>query len=165
MTTSNFPASAVELYEAHKLTQAQDNGFALFPVAGGEGSAAFVYTVGLVQHGLPELMVFCTPGMETASIGLLTNICNTLVESSKRFGAMDTLRTFCTRNISATDPDVTYHPTLLRGDELLYSLNTWLTRAVRFRSELGIPRGVIELRHDEVPTLARVRAALMLSAS
>jgi len=162
--TSTFPNSAVELYELQRVQQAKDRGFALFPVAAGDNQPAFVYSIGMAQHEFPELLCFCAPGMESATVGLLTNLCETLIESVSRFGRTDTLRAFCTRTITAKDPEVTYTPQLLQGDTYWYCLNNYLTRAVRYRKQLGLPQ-VIELRHADVPSIDAVRAQIMLAAS
>jgi len=87
-----------------------------------------------------------------------------LIQGLERFSRTAMVETFCTRSITATDPEVTYSPNLLEGDEVLYAYNSFLTRANRFKKELGIS-GVIELRHSDVPTLAQVRAQLMFAAS
>lgn len=164
MTISNFPASAIELVEQQRVAQAKDQGFSLFPIKGEGTTPGFVYSIGMAQHDLPELLCYFSEDMGPATIGLLTNVCNLLIESEKRFGKTATLRTFCTRQFTAHDPDVTYVPTLLRGDSYVYALKTVLTRAVRYRAELGMPQ-VIELRHDDVPTIDAIRAQLMLEAS
>ena len=156
--------TAVEAYEQQRLAVAKRDGFALFPVAAGEHQPAFVYSTGMAQVNFPELLCFAAPGMERATIGLLLNVCTTLIDSVQRFGRNETLRAFCTRSLTARDPQVTYTPRLLQGDSYLYALNAFVTRAVRFRSELGMPQ-VIVLEHDEVPSLETIRAQLMLAAS
>ena len=164
MTISNFPASAVELVEQQRIAQAKAEGFALFPINGEGTTPGFVYSIGMAQHDLPELLCYFSEGMGPATIGLLSNICPLLIESEKRFGKMPTLKTFCNRQFTAHDPTVTYKPTFLQGDTYLYCLKNVVTRAVRYRTELGIPQ-VIELRHEDVPTLDAIRAQLMLKAS
>jgi len=164
MTTS-VPSSPVEFLEAQRLAQAKENGFAFFLIRPSDGMPGFAYSIGMAQHDLPELLCyFNTEEMGIATMGLLHNLCTTLIASEKRFGRNDTLGVFCNRTIKATDPDVTYTPTLLQGDSYMYALKTVLTRAVMFRKSLGLPQ-VIELRHDDVPTIDAIRAQLMLKAS
>lgn len=164
MTTS-IPSSPVEFLEAQRLAQAKENGFAFFLIRPENGMPGFAYSIGMAQHDLPELLCyFNTEEMGIATMGLLHNMCTTLIESGKRFGRNDTLRALCNRTIQATDPDVTYIPTLLQGDSYMYALKTVLTRAVMFRKELGLPQ-VIELRHDDVPSIDNIRAQLMLANS
>ena len=161
MTIANSPVAA---YEERQLAVAKRQGFALFPVAAGEHQPAFVYSTGMAQVDFPELLCFAAPGMEQGTIVLLQNLCTTLIDSIQRFGRNETLRAFCTRTITARDPEVTYTPRLLRGDTYFYALNAFVTRAKLFRAELGLPQ-VIVLDHDDVPTLEVIRAQLMLAAS
>lgn len=159
--TANSP---IEAYEQRQLAVAKQQGYALFPVAAGDHQPAFVYSTGMAQVDFPELLCFAAPGMEQGTIVLLQNLCTTLIDSVQRFGRNETLRAFCTRSITARDPEVTYTPRLLQGDSYLYALNAFVTRAVRFRAELGLPQ-VIVLDHDDVPSLETIRAQLMLAAS
>ena len=164
MTISNFPSSAIELIEQQRVAKAKAEGFALFPIKGEGNQPGFVYSIGMAQHDLPELLCYFSEGMGPATVGLLSNLCRLLIESEKRFGKMPTLKTFCSRPFTAHDPEVTYMPTFLQGDSYMYCLKTVITRAVRYRAELGMPM-VIELRHDDVPSIDGVRAQLMLEAS
>ena len=165
MTTSSIPSSPVEFLEAQRLEQAKANGFSFFIIRPSDDQPGFAYSIGMAQHDLPELLCyFNTEEMGVATLGLMHNLCTTLIESGKRFGRNGTLGAFCNRTIQAHDPDVTYTPTFLQGDTYMYALKTVLTRAVMFRKELGLPQ-VIELRHDDVPTIEAVRAQLMMAAS
>ena len=164
MTTS-LPASPVEFLEAQRLAQAKENGFAFFLIRPSDRLPGFAYSIGMAQHDFPELLCyFNTEEMGMNVMGLMHNLCTTLIQSVERFGRNDTLGVFCNRTIKATDPDVFYTPTFLTGDSYIYALKTVLTRAVRYRSELGLPQ-VIELRHDDVPTIDGIRARLMLANS
>ena len=164
MTTS-IPSSPVEFLEAQRLAEAKENGFSFFIIRPSDGMPGFAYSIGMAQHDLPELLCyFNTEEMGINAMGLMHNLCTTLIQSVNRFGRNDTLAVFCNRVIKATDPDVAYTPTFLQGDSYMYALKTVLTRAVMFRKELGLPQ-VIELRHDDVPTIDGVRARLMLANS
>lgn len=162
--TISFPSSAIELVEQQRVAQAKEQGYALFPIAAGDGHPAFVYSIGMAQVDFPELLCFVEPGMEAATMGLMSNLCTMLIESVERFGRTQTLKAFCTRQFTARDPEVTYRPQLLTGDNYMYALKAWVTRAVRYRNELGMPQ-VIELTHDDVPNLEQIRAQIMLQAS
>lgn len=97
-------------------------------------------------------------------MGLMHNICTTLIEGVSRFDATALVAAFCKQSITASNPTVTYNPTFLRGDSYLYAVKVVVTRAVRYRNELGMPR-VIELRHEGAPTIDAVRAMEMLAKS
>ena len=164
MTTTTLPTSPVELLEFSRLAEAKEKGFALFAINPDGLQPGFVYSIGMAQHELPELLCYYADGMGPATLGLLSNLCPLLIESGKRFGRIPTMRTFCSKQFTAHDPEVTYRPTFLQGDAYMYALKTVVTRAVRYRRELGMPQ-VIELRHADVPTIDGVRAQLMLEAS
>ena len=164
MTTSSIPSSPIEALEAKRLAQAKDQGFALFCINADENQPAFIYSVGMAQRGFPELLCFAAPGMESATAGFIHYICTMIVQGLERFSKDALLQSFLTRSITATDPEVTYTPTMLGMDEGLYAYNCFLTRANRFKKELGIS-GVIEMKHSDVPSLAQVRAQLMFAAS
>lgn len=162
--TVSIPSSPIEALEEKRLAEAKEQGFALFPIQADENSPAFVYTIGMAQRGFPELLCFAAPGNEQATVGMLHNVCTMLVKGIDRFSKKQLLEVFISRSFTATDPEITYTPTNLDMDLGLYAYNAFLTRANRFKKELGIS-GVIEMKHDDVPSLAQVRAQMMFAAS
>jgi len=163
MTTS-FP-SVVEALEIQRTAVAKRDGFALFPIRGDESSYGFVYTVGLAQHGIPELLCFFTEDMATGTCNMLSQIAKHLIDGSKLFDIPALLRAFIKAGITVSDPEIHYTPEFLRGDDLQYAYKAYLTRAIRLRGELGVPKGVLVMNHEGVPTIQRQRAAQMLSNS
>jgi len=163
--TISIPSSPIEFLEAQRLAQAKENGFAFFLIRPEGDVPGFAYSIGMAQHDLPELLCyFNTEEMGAPTLGLMHNLCTTLIEGTSRFGRIPTLKAFCNRTIQAKDPEVTYTPKFHTGDTYMYLLKTVLTRAVMFRKELGLPQ-VIELQHADVPTVDGVRAELMLQNS
>ncbi len=163
MTTS-FP-SVVEAYEQQRLAKAQREGFALFPIRGDESSYGFVYTVGMAQHGLPELLCFFSTDMGNGTCVFMEQIARRLIAGSKRFDRHALLASFIRTGITVSDPEIHYLPEFLKGDDFVYALRAYVTRGTRFREELGMPRGVLVLNHEGVPTLQQQRAELMLAGS
>ena len=163
MTTS-FP-SVVEAYEQQRLAKAQREGFALFPIRGDESSYGFVYTVGMAQHDLPELLCFFEPELANGTCVFMEQIARRLIAGSKRFDRHALLASFIRTGITVSDPEIHYSPEFLKGDAFVYALQAYLTRAGRFRNELGMPKGVLCLNHEGVPTLQQQRAILMLAGS
>ena len=162
--TSSFP-SVVEAYEQQRLATAKRDGYALFPVRGDEHSYGFVYTVGMAQHGLPELLCFFTEDMSAGTCNMLSQIASHLIKGSKQFEVVPLLKSFIRTGITVSDPDIHYSPEFLQGDDFKYALDAYVTRGTRFRKELGMPTGVIVLNHEGVPTIQQQRAELMLSNS
>ncbi|EHA63742.1 DUF4262 domain-containing protein [Synechococcus sp. WH 8016] len=163
-TSSSFP-SAIEAYEIQKTGVAKNHGFALFPIRGDETHPGFIYTVGMAQHGLPELLVFFTEGMAPGTNNMVIQVAQHLITGSKRFEIAPLLRSFIRAGITVSDPTIHYHPEFLRGDDLKYAYQAYVTRAMRLRQELGMPKGVLVLNHADVPSIQQQRAMAMLSAS
>ena len=124
MTTTPSPASfpsAVEAYEIQKTGVAKRHGFALFPIRGDETHPGFIYTVGMAQHGLPELLVFFTEGMAPGTNNMLLQVAEHLIQGTKRFDIPTLLRAFIKTGLTVSDPTIHYYPELLRGDDLRYA--------------------------------------------
>ena len=165
MTISSIPNSPVEFLELQRVQLAKDQGFAFFLIRPQDGMPGFAYSIGMAQHDLPEfLCYFSTEEQGLQVMGLLHNLCKTMIEGVSRFDRIELLRAFCHRRINATDPAVTYTPKFLTGDSYRYALEAVLTRAVRYRDQLGMPK-CIELQHDDVPSIDAVRAMEMLAKS
>ena len=162
MTISNFP-SAIEAYELHKLSVAKEHGFALFHIGSDELSPGFVYSVGMSQHDLPEILCFFEADFCEETNSMMVQLCRKLIEGVKHFDRGTLLRTFIRNGITATDPVIHYVPELLTGEELLYCYQTHTTRAIRLRHDLGIPKGVIVLNHEGVPLFSQQRAERMFA--
>ena len=164
MTTS-IPSSPVEFLELQRVQQAKDQGFAFFPIRPQDGMPGFAYSIGMAQHDLPELLTFFNTEEEGLQVmGLMHNVCKTMIEGVSRFDRIELLRALCKGKINATEPDVSYTPTFVKGDAYMYALKAIITRAVRYRDQFGMPQ-VIEMRHEGVPTIDGFRAMQMLANS
>lgn len=165
MTLSSIPSSPVEFLELQRLQQAKEQGFALFAIRPEDGMPGFAYTIGMAQHELPELLVYFNSEEQGKQVmGLMTNICNKLIKGLNHFDRVTLLRAFVHKEINASDPDVVYFPKFLTGESYRYAMEVVITRAVRYRKELGVPT-VIELQHDGVLSIDAVRASQMLADS
>ena len=163
-TPSSFP-SAIEAYEIQKTGVAKRHGFSLFPIRGDEDHPGFIYTVGMAQHGLPELLCFFTETMAPGTNNMLIQVAQHLISGSKQFDVAPLLKAFIQAGLTVSDPTIHYHPEFLRGDDLKYAYTAYVTRAMRLREELGMPKGVIVMNHADVPSIQQQRAMAMLSAS
>jgi hypothetical protein len=161
-TIANSP---IEAYETQRLAVAKREGFALFAVRNTDLTPGFVYTVGMTQHGLPELLCFFEPELANGTTVFMTQVARRLIEGTKRFDRHALLASFIRTGITVSDPEIHYSPEFLKGDDFLYALKAYVTRGTRFREELGMPRGVLVLNHEGVPTLQQQRAELMLVSS
>ncbi|QNI53354.1 hypothetical protein SynBIOSE41_00822 [Synechococcus sp. BIOS-E4-1] len=160
---SSFP-SVVEAYEQQRVATAKANGFSLFAINGDNECPAHVYTIGLSQFKLPELLCFSTPEMMPGTVAMMSQLAAHLVEGVKRLPRLALVKSLIDRGITVSDPEIHYQPEFLQGDDFVYALQGYVTRATRYRHELGMPRGVLVLNHDGVPTIQQIRAAKMLAA-
>lgn len=162
--TFEFP-SVVEAYETQRLAKAQRDGFALFPVNAGDNCPGFVYSVGMCQHGLPELLCFFTEDMAAATCNMLSQVCSHMIEGSKHFDIGPLLKVFISHGITVKDPTIHYSPEYLKGDTYVYALQAYATRAARFKDTLGFPKGILVMNHEGVPSIQQIRAHEMLAKS
>ena len=159
MTIANSP---VEAFELQRVAAAQRQGFSLFCINAEGDTPGFVYTIGMAQHQLPELMMFFTDdGASTP--GMVASVAQRLIAGLQRFDRITLLRAATSRPINAGDSQVTAE--FLRGDDYSHALQAYLTRAARYRGELGAPRGVLVLNHEDVPSFQQVRCSRMLAVS
>lgn len=162
--TFEFP-SAVEAYEQQRVALAKRDGFALFAVNAGRNCPGFIYSVGMCQHNLPELLCFYSDGMAAGTHTMLTQVCQHLIDGAQRFELGPLLKAFISRGITVKDPTIHYSPELLRGDDVAYALRAYTTRCVRFKDALGFPKGILVMNHDGVPSIQQIRARAMLAKS
>lgn len=164
MAIANSP---IEAYEQQRVSVAREQGYALFCIKPEGDTPGYIYTVGMAQHQLPELLCFY-PGNESTG-KLVANFVGTvarrLIDGVARFDRIQLLRAVISKPIQATDPAVTYSFELLRGDDFMHALRAYVTRATRYREELGTPRGVLVLNREDVPSFQRVRAIRSLAIS
>ena len=152
LSLDNLP-SDVSDYERSRAESAVEHGFACFAVRPEGETPGFVYTVGLPQHGLCDLLLFF-PGMDPElAVGAVCNVAKGLMESAERFGGMPTLKYFCNNPLQVKEPNVVYHPHFVRGNDFRECLKYYTTRSWYLRDVFGTPKGFVELRHDDVPTV------------
>ena len=155
--------SPVEALEQQRLAAAQRDGFSLFCINADGDTPGFVYTVGMAQYELPEILAFYPEGEGPATAGVVGALSQRLISGLQRFDRISLLRAATTRPFSAGDFQLSCE--LLRGDDFRHALESFTTRATRFRETLGIPRGVMVLNREDVPSFRQIRAQRMLAVS
>ena len=164
MTIANSP---VEAYEQQRVAVARQQGFSLFTIRPEGNTPGFVYTVGMAQHGLFEVLAFYpdteTTGAQVANV--VSQVCRRLIDGLARFDRIALMRALVSQPLRVSDPEVVYQFSLLWGDDFVHSLQGYLTRAARYRDELGMPRGVLLMQHPQCPSFQQIRAQRMLAVS
>ena len=160
MTIANSP---IEAFEAQRVASAQRDGFSLFCINADGDTPGFVYSIGMAQHELPEILAFFPEGAGPATAGVVGALAQRLISGLQRFDRISLLRAATTRPFSAGDFQLSGE--LLSGDDFIHALQAYLTRATRFRETLGMPRGVLVLNREDVPSFQKIRAQPMLYVS
>ena len=145
---------ALTPYEVERVTRAKQHGFALFAVQG-EHSPSFVYTVGMAQHALTDLLVF-VPSTEDLSLmgGLITNMAQSLIE----FRAMHPdapIEQIDGLQKLVTDPSVVYTFSVLDPGLNEFALRNYACRAWFFSKLFGTPR-ICELQYEDMITVEQL---------
>ena len=153
--SKNVPSDITE-YEHSRVDTAYEHGFACFAVRPEGDTPGFIYTIGMPQHGLCDLLMFIVGNDPTLPLGAMTNIANGLIESAQKFGAIPTMRYTCNNPLPVKEPSVLYHPHFIRGNDFSECFKYYTTRCWYLRETFGTPKGIIELRHDDVPTVGNL---------
>ena len=163
---SDFP-SAIEAFELQRVAQAERHGFALFAIRGSDCCPPFVYSIGMAQRELPEVLTFApSDDFLDRSAAMTAQLCGAFVEGIDRgLDRIQLIRAFLARPLIVRDPTVTYDVEYLRDGDFTAALRGYVTRAARYRERLGMPRGVLAIRPPELPTFQRIRASEALSMS
>lgn len=158
-------SSPVVLLEQQRLAQAQTDGFSLFAIKPEADVPGFVYTIGMCQHELYELLCFYPDSDAASAAGDVADVCRRMITASQRLSRIDLLRQVVHGPRLTMPSGAVVNFDILRGHDFMDSLRCYLTRSVRYRSELGMPRGVLVMQREDVPTFQQVRALRMLQLS
>ena len=155
--TMSFPASPVALLEARRLSQAKAEGFALFAIKPEGEIPGFVYSVGMSQHDLHEVIYFYPEGCVGQAMTDMRIICSKMITGSERLGRIKVLSQIVHGPAIAGPSGNSLRFGMLTGDSFMYALKNFLTRTLLFRHELTIPRGVLVAQRADVPTFGEIR--------
>ena len=148
MNTLLTAFSPIEALEQKRMAQAKDEGFALFFVKGDDVAPAFVYTVGMAQHKLPDILMFVAADQQLADVGnYISKVCQSLIFVTTKFNFREALSGFGARMKDSP-----------------YTMSAYTTRTWRFKDEFGIPT-ILEIQQPDVVTLDQVCAMKMLASS
>jgi hypothetical protein len=160
MNTLLTAFSPIEALEQKRMAQAKDEGFALFFVKGDDVAPAFVYTVGMAQHKLPDILMFVAADQQFADVGnYISKVCQSLIFVTTKFNFREALSGF-----GARMKDSPYTLNILQDESYKYTMSAYTTRTWRFKDEFGIPT-ILEIQQPDVVTLDQVCAMKMLASS
>ena len=162
MTIANSP---VEALEQKRVAQAKELGYSLFAISPEGDVPGFVYSIGMAQHELPEFITFFPGDHSQAAVNILSQLLPKLIDGLTLFNRTELLSALVSKPLTVHDPLVHYSWQLLTGDDFRHALDAYLTRAARYRGELGMPKGVLVLEHPECPSFQHIRAMRMFAVS
>jgi hypothetical protein len=129
MTTTPTTSSAPTPYEAERLATAKKHGFSFFLVRGEGDAPAFIYSIGMSQHGLPDVLMFFDADALVRSI-----------HGSKK---------------TVSDPEIEYTFTVLSPSDTDAAVHDYMCRCHYFRRVLGDP-SVMVISSDYNPSWVEV---------
>ena len=165
--TMHTPSSPIEILEQKRLAVAKTNGFALFLIGPDKNTPGFVYSTGMAQHQLPEILAFFPGSTENGRevCNVVDHICEMLLAASTHIAPITLIKAMISSPLQMGEPDSQFTFKFLGGDDCSHALNVYLTRATLFRQELGLPVGVLTMHHPDVPSFQHIRAQRMLDRS
>ncbi len=139
-TTSTTNSSApITPYEKERLATAKKHGFSFFMVRGEGDAPAFIYSIGMSQHGLPDVLMFLDSEYVTPQMGFLTNFLSHLIEGTKLFDADALVRSIHGSKKTVSDPEIEYSFTVLSPSDTDRAVHDYMCRCHYFRRVLGDP--------------------------
>jgi len=149
--------SAPTTYEIQKLEEAKANGYSFFLVKGDENEPAFVYSVGMAQKNLPDVLMFLDSEYVKPQLGMLTNFLNTMLEGVERFEPEALTKGINGMTKTVTDPEIDYTWEVLTPSETDKAVHDYMCRCHFFRRVLGDPQAVV-ISSDYNPSWSAVTA-------
>ena len=140
MTTTPTTSSApITPYEVERLAYAKRHGFSFFLVRGEGDAPAFIYSIGMSQHGLPDVLMFVDSTYVKPQMGLLTNLLSHLIEGSKLFDTDALIRSIHGSKKVVSDPEIEYTFTVLSPSDTDKAVHDYMCRCHYFRRVLNDP--------------------------
>jgi len=151
MTTLTTHSSAPTPYEVERLKCAQEHGFSFFLVRGGEESPSFIYSIGMAQVGLPDVLMFLDSDYVKPQMGLLTNTLRHMLEGVKLFSAESLTQSLNGMVKTISDPEITYTFEVLCPSDTDRAVHDYMCRTHYFRRFLNDP-SVMVISSDYNPS-------------
>lgn len=141
MTTTPTSTSSAPItpYEKERLACAKRHGFSFFLVRGDEDCPAFIYSIGMAQHDLPDVLMFLDSEYVKPQMGFLTNLLSHLIEGSKLFDADALIRSIHGSKKTVSNPEIEYSFTVLSPSDTDAAVHDYMCRCHYFRRVLGDP--------------------------
>lgn len=135
--------SAPTTYEIQKLDEAKKRGYSFFLVKGEGPIPAFVYSVGMAQKNLPDVLMFLDSEYVKPQLGMLTNLLDHLIEGESRFGADSISSHIDGTSKVVSMPEIEYTFNVLSPEDTATAIHNYMCRCHFFREVLGEAKAMV----------------------
>ena len=149
--------SAPTTYELEKLNEAKDKGYSFFLIKGEDDAPPFLYSVGMAQRNLPDVLMFLDSEYVVPQIRMLTGFLDYVIEGSKRFDAEALSDGLDGITKMMEMPAIEYDFNLLKDEDREQAISNYMCRCHFFQNELGAPKALV-VSSDFNPTWEEVNA-------
>ena len=151
--------SAPTTYEIQKLDEAKKRGYSFFLVKGEGSDPAFVYSVGMAQKNLPDVLMFLDSEYVKPQLGMLTNLLDHMLEGEARFGAESITHTLDGSSKVVSMPEIEYSFDVLSPSDTTTAIRNYMCRCHFFREVLGEAKALVVSSDYNLPWSAITPAA------
>ena len=151
-------AAPISPYERERLQTALKCGFSFFCIKSDDSNPGFIYSVGMAQFDMPDILMFIDSEYVTPQMNMLTTTLQTMIEGSKRFDSKAFTATLNGFKKVVTDPEIEYTFTLLNSSECDYAISNYMCRCHYFRRIFKNDPTVLVISSDFNPSWNDVTA-------
>lgn len=130
-------------FELEKLQTAQQHGFSFFLINGDDKNPPFLYTVGMAQKGLPDVLMFLDSTYVQPQMAMVVQVLQHMVSGLDHFTPEALTASMHGLQKTVTDPEITYHFEVLSPSDNDKAVHDYACRCHFFRRILGDPQIVV----------------------
>ena len=108
-----------------------------------DASPAFVYSVGMAQCGMPDILMFLDSEYVKPQLNFLTSFLQMCIEGRQQFTADGLIASLNGMTKVVSDPDIEYTFTLLNANDTDHAIHDYMCRCHYFRRMLGDPQVLV----------------------
>ena len=127
--------SAPTTYEIEKLNEAKEKGYAFFLIKGEGKELPFLYSVGMAQHNMPDVLMFLDSEYVVPQIRMLTGFLDYVIEGSQRFDTQKLTNGLDGITKTMEMPEISYTFNVLNDEERERAISNYMCRCHFFREQ------------------------------
>ena len=150
--------SAPTTYELERLTEAKDKGYSFFMIKAEGNQPAFLYSVGMAERNLPDVLMFLDSEYVVPQIRMLTQFLDFVIEGSKRFDADQLSNGLNGLKKMVEMPCIEYSFQLLDAKQRKQAIDNYMCRCHFFKEEFKHSPKALVVSSDFNPSWEEVTA-------